>query len=577
MADKASVSLPLQERIPAKNKLKRLSELLILSLLLSLLSYRLSSLSSNRSLVCLLALFCEAWFTFVWLLNVNVKWSPAIYKTNPDHLLNKFNIDELPAIDIFVTTADSELEPPIITVNTVLSLLAVDYPANRLACYVSDDGGSPKTYFSLIQASKFANRWIPFCRKYNVKVRAPFMYFSQEPDQSLNGLSLDFLRDWKEIKNEYEELRQTIEDMGKSHLPPLQGDDFVEFSNIERGNHQSIVKVLWENKDGKDGIPHLIYVSREKRPKHPHHFKAGALNVLIGCLYGSMTEDVLTGLRIQSMGWKSTFFNPSPPAFLGCAPTGGPASLMQYKRWATGLLEVLFDKDHSPVVGTLTKQLHFRQCLCYIKISIWALQSVPELLYSLLPSCCLITGTSFLPKVSEGQFLLAAMLFAGYNLYSLEEYKQCGKSWREWWNNQRMQRITAITAFLFGFLSVVFKLLGLSETIFEVTRKDQVHMPAHAEPGRFTFDGSPMFITGTMLVLVQITAIGVALVSWAGGAVGPETNGPGVAEMVCSGWVLITFWPFVRGLFGKGSYGIPWSVVIKAGVLAVLFLQLCKS
>ncbi|PKU61950.1 Putative cellulose synthase-like protein H3 [Dendrobium catenatum] len=180
-------------------------------------------------------------------------------------------------------------------------------------------------------------------------------------------------------------------------------------------------------------------------------------------------------------------------------------------------------------------------------------------------------------QVSEGQFLLAAMLFAGYNLYSLEEYKHCGKSWREWWNNQRMQRITAITAFLLGFLSVVFKLLGISETVFEVTRKDQVDVPAHAEPGRFTFDGSPMFITGTMLVLVQITAIGVALVSWAGGAVGPETNGPGVAEMVCSGWVLITFWPFVRGLFGKGSYGIPWSVVIKAGVLAVLFLQLCKS
>ncbi|KAI0494452.1 hypothetical protein KFK09_024590 [Dendrobium nobile] len=750
MADEASVSLPLQERIPAKNKLKRLSELLILSLLLSLLSYRLSSLSSNRSLVCLLALLCEAWFTFVWLLNVNVKWSPAIYKTYPDHLLNKFNIDELPAIDIFVTTADSELEPPIITVNTVLSLLAVDYPANHLACYLSDDGGSPKTYWSLIQASKFANRWIPFCRKYNIKVRAPFMYFSQEPDQALNGLSLDFLRDWKEIKNEYEELRQMIEDMGKSHLPPLQGDDFVEFSNIERGNHQSIVKVLWENKDGKDGIPHLIYVSREKRPKHPHHFKAGALNVLtrvsalmtnapfilnvdcdmfannhqvilhgmclllgfdeekscgyaqtpqmfygglkndpfgnqlevfqkfmaegiagiqgpynggsgsfhrrkviygsspfdqntnagwasskglrsifgnsnelidstneiikkeakegfrfineltsrteiakqvasstfehntswgkeIGCLYGSMTEDVLTGLRIQSMGWKSTFFNPSPPAFLGCAPTGGPASLTQYKRWATGLLEILFDKDHSPVVATLTKQLHFRQCLCYLKISIWALQSVPELLYSLLPACCLITGTSFLPKVSEGHFVMPAMLFAGYNLYSLEEYKHCGKSWREWWNNQRMQRITSITAFLFGFLSVVFKLLGLSETIFEVTRKDQVHMPAHAEPGRFTFDGSPMFITGTMLVLVHITAIGVALVSWAGGAVGPETNGPGVAEMVCSWWVLITFWPFVRGLFGKRSYGIPWSVVIKAGVLAVLFLQLCWS
>jgi hypothetical protein len=28
-------------------------------------------------------------------------------------------------------------------------------------------------------------------------------------------------------------------------------------------------------------IPLLVYVSREKRPSHPHHFKAGALNVLV--------------------------------------------------------------------------------------------------------------------------------------------------------------------------------------------------------------------------------------------------------------------------------------------------------
>lgn len=28
-------------------------------------------------------------------------------------------------------------------------------------------------------------------------------------------------------------------------------------------------------------LPFLVYVSREKKPSHPHHFKAGALNVLV--------------------------------------------------------------------------------------------------------------------------------------------------------------------------------------------------------------------------------------------------------------------------------------------------------
>jgi hypothetical protein len=63
---------------------------------------------------------------------------------------------ELPSVDMFVTTADPELEPPIITINTVLSLLAVDYPAHKLACYISDDGCSPLTYYSLVEALKSA-------------------------------------------------------------------------------------------------------------------------------------------------------------------------------------------------------------------------------------------------------------------------------------------------------------------------------------------------------------------------------------------------------------------------------------
>ncbi|KAI9176409.1 hypothetical protein LWI28_002447 [Acer negundo] len=78
-------------------------------------------------------------------------------------------------VDMFVTTADPVLESPIITVNTVLSLLAIDYPTHKLACYVTDDGCSPLTFYSLVEASKFAELWLPFCNKYNVHVRAPIL------------------------------------------------------------------------------------------------------------------------------------------------------------------------------------------------------------------------------------------------------------------------------------------------------------------------------------------------------------------------------------------------------------------
>ena len=105
---------------------------------------------------------------------------------------------------MFVTTADPVLEPPIITVNTVLSLMAVDYPANKLACYVSDDGCSPLNYYALVEASKFAKLRIPFCKKYNVQVRAPFKYF--QLDQSVLSStetadhSWEFQQEWKKMK-----------------------------------------------------------------------------------------------------------------------------------------------------------------------------------------------------------------------------------------------------------------------------------------------------------------------------------------------------------------------------------------
>lgn len=99
---------------------------------------------------------------------------------------------------MFVTTANPELEPPILTVNTVLSLLAMEYPANKLACYVSDDSASPVTFYALVEASKFAKLWVPFCKKYDVAVRAPFRYFNGDhtsPPES----SREFRREWKKM------------------------------------------------------------------------------------------------------------------------------------------------------------------------------------------------------------------------------------------------------------------------------------------------------------------------------------------------------------------------------------------
>ena len=44
----------------------------------------------------------------------------------------------LPKVDIFVCTANPDIEPPIMVINTVLSVMAYDYPIEKLSVYLSD-------------------------------------------------------------------------------------------------------------------------------------------------------------------------------------------------------------------------------------------------------------------------------------------------------------------------------------------------------------------------------------------------------------------------------------------------------
>ena len=62
-------------------------------------------------------------------------------------------------------------------INTVLSVMAYDYPPEKLGVYLSDDAGSDLTFYALLEASEFAKHWIPFCKKYDVEPRSPAAYF----------------------------------------------------------------------------------------------------------------------------------------------------------------------------------------------------------------------------------------------------------------------------------------------------------------------------------------------------------------------------------------------------------------
>ncbi|GAA0169443.1 DNA-binding transcription factor [Lithospermum erythrorhizon] len=117
---------------------------------------------------------------------------------------------ELADVDIFVSTVDPMKEPQLITANTVLSILAVDYPVDKVSCYVSDDDAAMLTFESLSETTEFARKWVPFCKNYNIEPRAPQWYFSQKIDYLKNKVHPAFVGERRAMKREYEEFKIRI-------------------------------------------------------------------------------------------------------------------------------------------------------------------------------------------------------------------------------------------------------------------------------------------------------------------------------------------------------------------------------
>ena len=107
---------------------------------------------------------------------------------------------QLAPIDVFVSTVDPMKEPPLITANTVLSILAVDYPVDKVSCYVSDDGSAMLTFESLSETSEFARKWVPFCKKFSIEPRAPEFYFAQKIDYLKDKIQPSFVKERRSMK-----------------------------------------------------------------------------------------------------------------------------------------------------------------------------------------------------------------------------------------------------------------------------------------------------------------------------------------------------------------------------------------
>lgn len=118
----------------------------------------------------------------------------------------------------------------------------------------------------------------------------------------------------------------------------------------------------------------------------------------VGWIYGSVTEDILTGFKMHCHGWRSIYCIPERPAFKVSSPANLSNGLQQVFQWALGSIDIFMSK-HCPIWYGYKGGLKFLERISYINAIVYPWTSIPLVAYCTLPAVCLLTGKFIIPEV----------------------------------------------------------------------------------------------------------------------------------------------------------------------------------
>ncbi|KAG5560306.1 hypothetical protein RHGRI_003560 [Rhododendron griersonianum] len=300
--DNTTLPLHLSHVQKSSSIINRSHTLLHSTALIALIYYRIASFFQTTkpsdlptTFSCLLVFTGELILSFIWFLGQAYRFRPVTRTVFPERLPENV---ELPAVDVFICTADPSKEPTLEVMNIVISAIALDYPPDKLHVYLSDDGGCSVTLEAMKEAWRFAKGyWVPYCRAYGIKTRCPEAYFLGEEGNTESSSGSEFMADRERVKEKYENF--------KSRVTRIRQNSTI----IVNRDHAAVVEVINDvsideasQEDKAEEMPLLVYVSREKRPSLPHHFKAGALNVLAKVAKQTWQEKKLEEVPEDSFG-----------------------------------------------------------------------------------------------------------------------------------------------------------------------------------------------------------------------------------------------------------------------------------
>ncbi|KAF5797257.1 putative 1,4-beta-D-xylan synthase [Helianthus annuus] len=291
----------------------------------------------------------------------------------------------------------------------------------------------------------------------------------------------------------------------------------------------------------------------------------------VGWIYGSITEDVVTGYRMHNRGWRSVYCVTKRDAFRGTAPINLTDRLIQVLRWATGSVEIFFSRNNALFAS---RRMKFLQRIAYFNVGMYPFTSIFLLAYCVLPALSLFSGKFIVQSLNVTFLILLLAITVTLSMLALLEIRWSKITLHDWWRNEQFWLIGGTSAHPVAVIQGLLKVIAGIDISFTLTSK-----PAAADDGEdefaelYEFRFTMLMIPPVTIILMNVAAIAVGVFRTVYSPF-PEWSKL-LGGVFFSFWVLSHLYPFAKGLMGRrgkiSTIVYLWSMLICI-VVSLIFL-----
>lgn len=285
----------------------------------------------------------------------------------------------------------------------------------------------------------------------------------------------------------------------------------------------------------------------------------------VGWIYGSVTEDVVTGYRMHNRGWRSIYCVTKRDAFRGTAPINLTDRLHQVLRWATGSVEIFFSRNNALFAS---RRMKFLQRVAYFNVGLYPFTSIFLLVYCILPAVSLFSGQFIVQSLSITFLIFLLAITITLCMLALLEIKWSGINLHEWWRNEQFWLIGGTSAHPAAVLQGLLKVIAGVDISFTLTSKSSAPDDKDDEfADLYEVKWSFLMVPPITIMMVNMIAIAVGVARTL------YSQFPQWSKLLggvfFSFWVLCHLYPFAKGLMGKRGK-VPTIVFVWSGLLSII-------